>query len=218
MPSQTFYNLPDKRQQIIIDAAITEFANHSYEAASISSIVSEAKIAKGSFYQYFEDKQDLYLYLVDLAIEARNSFIMGVNLPSIKAGFFVYLRALFEAILAFQLANPAFTQILYRGPNHGDVPFRDEVFKRTQAGSIAFMRQRVQEGITQGQLSADINPDIAAFTIVTLGNELRNFIPDYLGLNVKQLVKEGPELDPGAINKILDNFVRILERGIGESH
>ncbi|MBW4681846.1 MAG: TetR/AcrR family transcriptional regulator [Microcoleus vaginatus WJT46-NPBG5] len=215
MPSQTFFNLPVPRQRIVIDSAITEFANHSYEAASISSIVSQAKIAKGSFYQYFEDKQDLYLYLVDLAIEARNSFIAGVNLPSIQVGFFIYLRALFEAVLAFQLANPAFTQILYRGPNHGDVPFREEVLKRINAASIAFMRQCVQEGIAQGQLAADVNPDIAAFTIVTLGNELRHFIPVHLGLNVKQLVKDGPELDSGAIGKILDDFVRTLERGIG---
>ncbi|MBD1939153.1 TetR/AcrR family transcriptional regulator [Microcoleus sp. FACHB-68] len=215
MPSQTFFNLPDTRQRIIIDSAITEFANHSYEAASISSIVSQAKIAKGSFYQYFEDKQDLYLYLVDLAIEARNSFIASVNLPSIQAGFFVYLRALFEAILAFQLANPAFSQILYRGPNHGDVPFRDEVFKRTNAASIAFMRKCVQEGVALGELAADINSDIAAFTIITLGNELRQFIPAHLGLNVKQLVKDGPELDQGAIGKILDDFIRTLEYGIG---
>lgn len=215
MPSQTFFNLPDTRQRIIIDSAITEFANHSYEAASISSIVSQAKIAKGSFYQYFEDKQDLYLYLVDLAIEARNSFIASVNLPSIQAGFFVYLRALFEAILAFQLANPAFSQILYRGPNHGDVPFREEVFKRTNAASIAFMRKCVQEGVALGELAADINPDIAAFTIITLGNELRQFIPAHLGLNVKQLVKDGPELDQGAIGKILDDFIRTLEYGIG---
>lgn len=214
MPSQTFFNLPEKRQQIILEAAIAEFGNHSYEAASISHIVSRAKIAKGSFYQYFEDKQDLYLYLVDRALEARNLFIATAKLPSIQSGFFVYLRALFQAVLEFQLAHPALTQILFRGPNHGDVPFREEVFKRTKASSIAYMRQHVQAAIAQGQLSADINPDVAAFTIVTVSSELRSFIPTYLGLNVNQLVKDGPDLDQEAIGKVLDDFICMLERGI----
>ncbi|MBD0344084.1 MAG: TetR/AcrR family transcriptional regulator [Coleofasciculus sp. Co-bin14] len=214
MPFQTFFNLPDGRRQIIIDAAIAEFANHSYEAASISNIVSQAKIAKGSFYQYFEDKQDLYLYLVDRALETRNSFIATANLPSIQAGFFVYLRALFQVGLDFQLAHPALTQILYRGPIYGDVPFREEVFKRTKSTLIAFMRQCVQDAIAQGQLASDINPDVAAFTIVTLGSELRRFIPVYLGINVNQLVKDGPDLDQDAIGKILDDFIRMLEHGI----
>ncbi|GAB4370273.1 MAG: TetR/AcrR family transcriptional regulator [Elainellaceae cyanobacterium] len=215
MPFQTFFNLPDVKRQVIIDAAIAEFANHSYEAASISSIVSQAKIAKGSFYQYFEDNQDLYLYLVDWVLEVRRAFIATANLPSIQAGFFVYLRALFQANLEFQLANPAFTQILFRGPLYGDVPFREEVFRRTKAGLIEFMRQCVQEGINQGQLSAQINPNIAAFMIVTLGIELRRFIPIVLGIDVNQLVKDSPDVDKDAISKILDDFVRILERGIG---
>ncbi|MEM7578547.1 MAG: TetR/AcrR family transcriptional regulator, partial [Cyanobacteria bacterium P01_A01_bin.80] len=44
------------KRQNITNAAITEFNNHSYESASISAIVNRAKIAKGSFYQYFKDK------------------------------------------------------------------------------------------------------------------------------------------------------------------
>ncbi|MBM0745095.1 TetR/AcrR family transcriptional regulator (plasmid) [Phormidium sp. CLA17] len=217
MPSQTFFNLPDVKRQIIIDAAIDELANHSYEAASISNIVNQAKIAKGSFYQYFENKEDLYLYLVDQALETKRAFIARANLPSIQAGFFVYLRALFQAVLEFQLAHPALTQILHRGPHHGNVPFREEVFKRTRIASISFMRQCVQEAIAQGQLAADINPDVTAFTIVTLGNELRRFIPVYLGINANQLVKDGPVLDQAAIGEVLDDFIRTLERGIGGS-
>ncbi|MGR3279569.1 TetR/AcrR family transcriptional regulator [Acaryochloris marina NIES-2412] len=215
MPSQTFFNLPDRRRQNIINAAIDEFTNHSYESASISAIVNRAKIAKGSFYQYFQDKQDLYLYLVDQALEARNSFITTANLPSIQAGFFVYLRVLYQTVLEFQLANPAWSQILFRGPNHGDVPFREEVFKRTKTDTIVLIKKYVQEAIAQGQLKSDINPDLAAFMIVALSSELRSFIPFYLGIDVNQLVKDSPDLPLDAIGKILDDCIRTLEQGIG---
>jgi hypothetical protein len=77
------------------------------------------------------------------------------------------------------------------------------------------MRRCVQEGIAQGDLAPDIDPDVAAFTIVTLGSELRRFIPAYLGIKVNPLVKDDANLDQDAIGKILDDFVRVLERGIG---
>ena len=67
MPNQTFFNLPEKKRVTIIKLAIAEFANKDYKNASITKIVKQAKIAKGSFHQYFEDKKELYLYLVDLA-------------------------------------------------------------------------------------------------------------------------------------------------------
>ncbi|MEM6613252.1 MAG: TetR/AcrR family transcriptional regulator [Cyanobacteria bacterium P01_C01_bin.72] len=215
MPSQTFFNLSKIKQQNITDAAIAEFANHSYESASISAIVKHAKIAKGSFYQYFQDKQDLYLYLVDRGLEARNAFIAQANLPSIETGFFVYLRAFCQTGLEFQLANPDWTQILFRGPHHGDVPFRKEVFKRTKGNIIKLIKQSIEEAIAQGQLKADLNPDVTAFMIVTLGNELRSFIPFYLGIDANPLVKDDSDLPLDAISKILDDCIQNLKQGIG---
>jgi AcrR family transcriptional regulator len=64
MPKDTFFNLPADKRALIRDVAISEFARYSYDAASINRMVAEAGIAKGSFYQYFEDKRDLFLYLM----------------------------------------------------------------------------------------------------------------------------------------------------------
>ena len=64
MPKQTFFNLPDDKRQRILDVVIDEFADNDYANVSISRIVARAGIAKGSFYQYFEDKEDLSGYLV----------------------------------------------------------------------------------------------------------------------------------------------------------
>jgi TetR/AcrR family transcriptional regulator len=65
MPKPTFFNLTDDKRQRLIDLAIEEFAENDYDLASISKIVAQAGIAKGSFYQYFEDKKDLYQYLLE---------------------------------------------------------------------------------------------------------------------------------------------------------
>lgn len=62
MPKQTFFNLAREKQDRIIDATIDEFISNPYERTSIDRIVDKANIAKGSFYQYFANKDDLYMY------------------------------------------------------------------------------------------------------------------------------------------------------------
>ncbi len=72
-----------------------------------------------------------------------------------------------------------------------------KAFKRAKIGSIDFMRRCLQEGIDQGQLSALIRSDIPAFMTVTLGIELRRFIPIVLGIDLHQLVKDSPDVERG---------------------
>ncbi len=49
----------------MIDAAKQEFSSASLSDASIANIVKAAGISRGSFYQYFEGKEDLYFYLLN---------------------------------------------------------------------------------------------------------------------------------------------------------
>lgn len=68
MPTNTFFNLPEEKKNKILKAANKEFARVPLEQASIKNIVEDAEIARGSFYQYFEDKEDLFDYMMDLKI------------------------------------------------------------------------------------------------------------------------------------------------------
>lgn len=60
MVHQTFYRLQDEKKDRILSCAHQEFTQHIYEKSSINRILDEAKIPKGSFYQYFDDKSDLF--------------------------------------------------------------------------------------------------------------------------------------------------------------
>lgn len=65
MPKQTFFNLPESKRQTLIDAAKKEFSRAPIYEASISNIVKSAGIPRGSFYQYFEDKEDAFIFLLE---------------------------------------------------------------------------------------------------------------------------------------------------------
>ncbi len=65
MASKTFYNIPEEKKQRIISAAKREFSRVPLEKALISNIIKDAGIPRGSFYQYFENIEDLFVYIID---------------------------------------------------------------------------------------------------------------------------------------------------------
>lgn len=70
MPTATFYNLNKEKKNKVIEAGLKEFTDHSFYNASVSNIIVDANISRGSFYQYFENLDDFYYFLIDRFIES----------------------------------------------------------------------------------------------------------------------------------------------------
>lgn len=76
MPSNTFFNLNKEKQDKIIEVSLKEFSSSPYPEVSINKIIMNAGIPRGSFYMYFESKEDLFEYLME---EHYNRFIINMN-------------------------------------------------------------------------------------------------------------------------------------------
>ncbi len=63
MPKNTFFHLSFEKQTRIIQGAMKAFSDMSYCRVTIDQIVHLADIPKGSFYQYFDNKDDLFVYI-----------------------------------------------------------------------------------------------------------------------------------------------------------
>lgn len=64
MVKQTFLNLSENKRKNIIDVAKKEFAAVPLHKASINKIIKELGLARGSFYNYFDNIEDLYFYIL----------------------------------------------------------------------------------------------------------------------------------------------------------
>lgn len=64
MPSDVYFNLKSDKQTKIINSAIIEFTSFPFDEVQVKRIVEAAGIARGSFYQYFEDIADLFKYIL----------------------------------------------------------------------------------------------------------------------------------------------------------
>ena len=65
MCTETFLRLPEEKRTRFLNAAWEEFTTSRFADASINQIIKKARIPRGSFYQYFLDKDDLLAYLLE---------------------------------------------------------------------------------------------------------------------------------------------------------
>lgn len=116
MPKELYYALDEHKKQAIFQAALDEFTQHPFSAASINQIIKHAGIARGSFYLYFEDKLDLYIHTNDWIMDKRTDQFLA-QLPVGTLDVFRLYRYLFAFNLQF-LAIPRYAQYaanLYMG-------------------------------------------------------------------------------------------------------
>ena len=106
MPKTTFHDLPADKRARIADVAVEHFSGRGYRGTTISAIVADSGIAKGSFYQYFESKLDLFRWLVfDVIARRKMDYLAAVD-HSESDDFWTLLGRLMLGGIRFGLENP----------------------------------------------------------------------------------------------------------------
>lgn len=111
MPKETFFNLTEEKQSRIIEAAVNNFSEEPYDQVKLSNIIKEAKIPRGSFYQYFEDKFDLYKYLFDKIAERKLEYMQDLLPNNDSMSFLDLFYQLYLRGTKFAYENPRYVKI-----------------------------------------------------------------------------------------------------------
>lgn len=112
MPKELFHTITEEKRNRIINAGLEEFSSHLFYDASINRIVKNADISRGSFYQYFEDKEDLIFYLVEEYLKKRiNEMFVGTDIGNMN--IYEIHRMIFETSLANENKYNVFLKMLY---------------------------------------------------------------------------------------------------------
>ena len=63
----------------MIEAAEAEFGAHGFSRGSLNVIARRAGVAKGSLFQYFADKRDLYAFIADIASQRVRAYMEDLH-------------------------------------------------------------------------------------------------------------------------------------------
>ncbi|MEL6672452.1 MAG: TetR/AcrR family transcriptional regulator [Bacteroidota bacterium] len=81
----------EQSKQAILAAAMELFAQHGFDATSISQIAKKANVSKGLIYNYFEKKEDLMTHIVMNGLEEGNSIMEEMGSIESAEGKFRHL-------------------------------------------------------------------------------------------------------------------------------
>lgn len=213
VPTETFFNLPAEKRRRLLDVLLDEFSQNDYDNVSIGRIAERAGIAKGSFYQYFADKKDCYLYLIQRAIEEKTAFLRHQP-PEPHGDLFAHLRWLIDAGMQFQFSNPRLARIAYKAL-FDDAPLPEETLRAIRHGGYAYFRDLVQSGVANGSLDPQIDVDIASFVLNAVFTELGQHLIQRFGVSPEQLLASGADaFDQGEIRRAIHQVITLLETGL----
>lgn len=210
MPRPTFENLPSSKKERLIAAVKAEFAHQSFDSASVDRITQCAGVSKGSFYQYFFDKQDAYLFAVQDSLQRRVA--MTDDLGG-DATFSERLASIVQDAQRFQLADPLSWEVLVRA-NGSDTATISAAVGATDGQVHEWVREAVRAGMADGQLRTDLDPDAAAWlvehTVMGLGKYL---LTRFEIASARELGAADPQTQTGvqqAVSAVLDMVLRAL--------
>ena len=97
MPTDTFYRLPAQKRERLLAAIFDELSRVPVTELSINRIVQGAYISRGSFYQYFRDRDDLIQFLLD-SVRSHIADFIGTTAPACHGDPFELLRRILRWI------------------------------------------------------------------------------------------------------------------------
>ncbi len=184
MPTDTWNRLPQARRDAVLHAAEAEFAANGFSRGSLNVIAREAGVAKGSLFQYFDDKVDLFAFLSEQAVE-RVGEAMRAHLLRIdwSGPFFPAFTDLMDAWVDHFREHPvdrALSAAVFLEP---DTEARSVVLGIVEGHLLAFLGPLLARASVDGWLRPDA--DLDAFRALTL-----------MVLPQLALAPSHPELDP----------------------
>lgn len=188
MPKSTFFALAEERRDRLVREAILEFADRTYAEASLSQIARRASIPKGSFYQYFEDKLDLYRWLLTEEAPRRKREFVGAG-PA-GGDFWARLEATIERGMAFLVEHPHLARLSAAAADPTAIAEVRGLHKAICEAGNAELRALLAEGVAGGAITtpgldldaatrmvaAVIGPGLTEVVLRELGAELHEVL------------------------------------------
>lgn len=160
----------ERRREEVLQAARRVFATHGYHATSISHLIDEAGIARGTFYLYFDSKKAIFDELLEQFFALMTREVRTVDVSPGASPPRDQLTSIVRHVLSSLVANGDLTRILLR-ETYG----LDDDFDRKLAGFygrlLALIQHSLETGVKLG-LVRDGDTQLRAHMILGTVKEL----------------------------------------------
>jgi len=173
------------------------FARKGYHQTNIADIIAQARIARGTFYLYFQNKKELFQELLDQVLRELTTRIQRIRLDPLEPSPADQLRNNLRRVLTFVLSERELTDILL---NHS-MGFDSELDARVRE-FYDRIAQQIQRSLDLGVQMALVRPC-----------DTRNTSYCILG-GIKELVGQLSQQPPRDIESAVEELLNFGLRGV----
>lgn len=198
MPKDTFFNLPKEKRERVIEGAKRVFSRNHYKNVTIDAIVNEAGIPKGSFYQYFSNKDDLFKFMFgEIGIE-KESVLVDELEQSLNLPFSEMITRMIGRASQFENQDEIMIGLKDRFLSECPQEVKNEILADLIPTTMKLFERVIKIYVGNGQFRSDFNIKTASFIITAVV------------INIDKYTLED-ESDHG---EVLLNTINILQKGL----
>lgn len=129
--NEKFFTLPEEKQQKIIFSGWKIFSQNSYRKCPVGEIAKEAGISKSLLFHYFKNKKELYLFLLEKAMQEGSQLLNSQVLLQEK-DFFAIMEKGIEIKLWMMLKHRELSEFVIMAFYEKDEEVVSDILKWTQ--------------------------------------------------------------------------------------
>lgn len=156
---------PQKRFDQIVDTAHSLFLKNGYEQTSVQQIIEEVNIAKGTFYHYFNSKEDLLEVIVDKTVQSGVRIIeeaVGKSKTPVDQ-----INSLFQAAANWKRENINQMMFIFKALySPENLRFRISSEAKSAKLSIKLLEKILETGLADGSFQSAHRPQLLAELII----------------------------------------------------
>jgi AcrR family transcriptional regulator len=184
LPKPTWFNLPPDKRRRVLDAAMVEFGARGFSAGSLNVIAREAGVAKGSLFQYFADKLDVFAHVCDeCSARVRDHMVAALDTRPDDEQLFDTMRWAALEFVTYFADHPLERGVTFASNFEIDAATRATVRRVTNRHYLDVLQPMVKLAADRGELRPDADHDQLLALLMLLLPHLA-------------LAPHAPELDP----------------------
>lgn len=211
MPKKTLFRIaPEKRERLLRQAALI-FAERGLNQTDMAELASRAGIAKGSLYNYFESKEELYLYVCRDGLERSRQAIFGTMDPAWDACRQV--DHIFRQGARFVQSYPEYLLLYTNVASAGMERFSEQISRDVEHHTADHLKQVLQRDAAAGILRADLDVNLAAFVINSLYIVfVTSLVSRHYKIRMREYLEIAGELKPPEVEALIVRTTAMIHR------
>ncbi|HDI61208.1 MAG TPA: TetR/AcrR family transcriptional regulator [Desulfobacteraceae bacterium] len=209
MPKETFFKIDEDKRERLLREAAGLFAERGFNQTDMAQLASRAGIAKGSIYNYFESKEDLYLYVCRDGMQRSREAIYGRMDP--EWDIYRQIEHIFRQGARFVQSHPEYLILYANISSAGMERFSEQMSLEVEKYTADHLKRLIRRDMQRGLVRDDVNVNFAAFMVNSLYIILMaSLVSSHFKIRLQEYLEMGDDFTEAALEPLIQGTTNMI--------